>query len=221
MDRVIALPWYSGITRITGSIFVVWLFHISSLVGVSLGYQEWFISKTPLHLLVLAFLVIISYPIDTKAKALISGLFFVVGMFVEWLGVHSGVLFGEYVYGSNLGVMLDGVPLLIGVNWAVLTLITGSISNGLNAPIVVKALAGAGLMLFLDLFIEVAAPQLDYWTFVGGVAPLENYLMWFAVGFGLQLCYQLFKMKGDMRFSLHLYAAQLVFFVFFYGIYGL
>lgn len=221
MDKALQLPLVRGLDVRTISIFTVWLFHLTSVVGVAIGYQDWFISKTPLNLVIIGLLVVINLPIDNARKLVASVLFFSVGMMVEWVGVHSGVLFGEYSYGSNLGLKLDGVPILIGLNWAVLTLITASMSNGLNAPKWVKAVLGTALMIFLDLFIEVAAPSLDYWEFANGVAPIQNYVMWFAVGLVLQLSYQYLRITGDLRFSFHLYAAQLVFFGFFYGIYGL
>ena len=144
--------------------------------------------------------------------------FFLVGMTVEWLGVHTGVLFGTYEYGYNLGPRLDGIPYLIGVNWAILAFITACISAALVKPNWLRAAIGAGLMVFLDLFIEVSAPRLDYWFFEGGIAPVQNYVMWFIVAYALQLVFQRSGMKGDLRFSLHLYAAQLLFFLYFHGI---
>ena len=50
-------------------------------------------------------------------------------MIAEILGVNYGLIFGKYDYGDNLGLKLLGVPLLIGLNWVVLTFICGSISN--------------------------------------------------------------------------------------------
>jgi len=34
------------------SILVIWLFVISALIGISLGFEDWFIPKTPLNLLI-------------------------------------------------------------------------------------------------------------------------------------------------------------------------
>ena len=56
-------------------------------------------------------------------------LIFWTGILVEFLGVNYGLLFGEYSYGKNLGPKLFGVPFLIGMNWVILTTISGSISN--------------------------------------------------------------------------------------------
>lgn len=64
-----------------------------------------------------------------KKELLCIVLIFWTGIFVEFLGVNYGLLFGEYSYGSNLGPKVFGVPFLIGMNWVILTTISGSISN--------------------------------------------------------------------------------------------
>ena len=50
-------------------------------------------------------------------------------MIAETIGVNFGILFGDYEYGENLGFKIFGVPFLIGINWIVLTFITGSLSS--------------------------------------------------------------------------------------------
>ena len=218
MDRVLQIGSGSVFTVRSVSIFLVWLFHLTSVIGVSLGFEDWFITKTPLHLMAMTILLVLVFPIDSSKKAYLFSAFFLAGMLVEWTGVHSGVLFGAYQYGENLGLKLDGIPLLIGANWAILTFITAAISSALLRSRISRAAVGAGLMVFLDLFIETAAPRLDYWAFEGGLAPFQNYVMWFIVAFILQYAYQRSGIKGDLRFSLHLYAAQLFFFLYFHGI---
>ena len=37
-------------------------------------------------------------------------------------------------------------------------------------------------MLVLDLLIEPVAPLLGFWIFDSPVAPLQNYIGWFAIG---------------------------------------
>ena len=103
---------------------ILWLFHLSAILGICLGYNDWFIEKTPINLVVSLVLFICLYPLDSKKKLLMFLVFFSVGMFAEWLGVNYQLLFGSYQYGSNFGPKLDGVPLLIGVYWALLAFIT-------------------------------------------------------------------------------------------------
>lgn len=48
-------------------------------------------------------------------------------MLAEILVVSYGIIFGNYKYGEILGYKVLGVPLIIGINWCILTLIKGAI----------------------------------------------------------------------------------------------
>jgi putative membrane protein len=202
-------------------IIALWVFHFSALIGVTLGFKDWFISKTPLTLTLMFISLIIYYPIrEFKYWALVV-LLFGCGFLVEWIGVHYGFLFGDYHYGNNLGIKADGIPLMIGVNWAILVLITGVISTAFSRKIAVRVIVGSALMVFLDYFMETSAPIFDFWIWDIGHAPLQNYIAWFGVAIVLQLFFQISKINGDLTISLHLYAAQLIFFIYFYGFYSI
>lgn len=194
-------------------VFLVWLFHLSGIIGIYLGYEDWFISKTPLNLILSSFLFIWIYPLRGKKAWMIFLLCGFLGIAAEWIGVHTGWLFGKYEYGENLGVKVFGVPILIGLNWALLTFITGTLSarwlNNKN----LRMVGGASLMLCLDYFLEVAAPHFDYWIFDGGVAPLWNYVCWFFLALFLQALFQKIPQAGNYRFSEQLLLAQFVFFI--------
>ncbi|MEM9867256.1 MAG: carotenoid biosynthesis protein, partial [Bacteroidota bacterium] len=97
---------------------IIWLFHISGILGIALGFKEWFLTKTPMNLSICLLLFFWVFPIDTFKKIIAFFLFFGIGMFSEWLGVNYGLLFGRYAYGANFGPKLDGVPWLIGCFWA-------------------------------------------------------------------------------------------------------
>lgn len=150
-----------------------------------------------------------------KRELLCIVLIFWTGIFVEFLGVNYGLLFGEYLYGRNLGPKLFGVPFLIGMNWVILTTISGSISNqickGRKIP---SILLGSLLMLFIDFFIEPVAPTLDFWEFKGSIVPLSNYSGWFVTGLLTQSFYQLLFKYKELKFSVNLYIAIFVFFLF-------
>lgn len=198
------------------SVGIIWLFHISAIIGVSLGYLEWFIEKTPINLGLSFFLFLLVYPINNLKKVVALLLFFTGGMFAEWLGVHHQILFGSYAYGHNFGPKLDGIPYLIGAYWALLTFITASILAYTRFPYRIKIIGAAALMVLLDFFMEKSAPTFHFWTFTGGMPTFENYWTWFLLGILFQIVLSLFKIKGNQVFSLHLYLAQLCFFLFFY-----
>lgn len=196
------------------ALFLVWLFHLSGIIGIAIGNQDWFVEKTPLNLLICTLLFIWIYPMKAIKKWIVFGLFFIVGMFSEWLGANYSLLFGSYDYGENLGPKFDGVPFFIGINWALLTFVTAEITSKFLKNIWLKALLGAGLMVFLDFLMEQSAPAFDFWSF-GGKVPLENYITWYLLALLFHLTIQKVKISGNYTFSLNLFLAQVVFFGYF------
>ena len=193
------------------SIALIWLFHVSGMFGIIYGNSSWFISFTPLNLTLNFILLLINCKGDKQVLTIII-LGFFIGMITEILGVQFGWIFGDYQYGNKLGTKVMGVPLLIGVNWALLTVITGSIAQQFYFNIFMRVLVGVGLMLFLDLLMEPIAPALDFWVFDGKEAPLQNYLGWVAVAIFLQFVYYLLKVRINSSFPFHLYLLQIIFF---------
>ena len=201
------------------AIGLIWLFHATAIIGISIGYVDWFIEKTPLNLCLSLLLFLVVYPINTIKKWVAFLLFFAAGMFAEWLGITTGLLFGEYHYGTNFGVKIEGVPLLIGSYWAILTFITMSITDYLKTNIFLKMILAAALMVLLDFFMEASAARFNFWEFLNNEPPLLNYICWFALGLLFQIILRALKITGDKPFSMHLYLAQLFFFVYFYFYY--
>ncbi|MFS4494692.1 carotenoid biosynthesis protein [Maribacter sp. 2308TA10-17] len=202
--------------KVAITIGIVWLFHISAIIGINLGNLDWFIEKTPLNLCLSLLLFFISYPLIKQKQWIAFVIFFAGGMFAEWLGVKFNLLFGTYAYGNNFGPKIDGVPLLIGCYWALLTFITSSILNYSKLAVWPKIILGATLMVILDFFMEHSAPTFDFWTFEGNLVPLQNYVAWFSIAILFHIILRLFKINGNKVFSLNLYLAQLIFFMYFY-----
>ncbi len=198
------------------AIGLIWLLHISAIIGIGIGYQDWFVGKTPINLLLCFLLFIWVFPVDSLKKWIGFALFFLGGMFAEWLGVHYGLLFGNYSYGSNLGYKLAGVPLLIGINWALLTFISAGIVSYFTDRFWSKVILSALLMVILDYLMEHSAAHFDFWSFEGGLATLENYISWLALAFFFQLILQKLAIAGSQKFSFHLYMAQFTFFGYFF-----
>ncbi|GAA0756172.1 carotenoid biosynthesis protein [Psychroflexus lacisalsi] len=198
------------------AIGILWLFHISGIIGISLGYQDWFASRTALNLFIMFLALIFFFPLETIKKWILFILFGVLGIYAEYLGVTFGLFFGEYAYGDNFGPKIFEVPILIGVNWAMLTFTCGAVANHLSDNIFLKSLLGTFMMLFLDLFMEKVAPIFDFWEFSGGYAPIDNYIAWGIISFIFHLVFHLAKIKGQFLISFNLYLVQLVFFIYFY-----
>lgn len=195
------------------SVGLIWLFHFSGLLGILFINRELFLETTPVNLFITIVLLFVNLPDVNKGVLVAAAVAFVVGMGVELLGVNYGLIFGQYVYGDNLGVKIGGVPLLIGANWVMLTFITGAVGAVFfKKSTAVAAAVGALLMVLLDLVIEPVAPKFDYWEFANETAPLSNYIGWFLVAFPIQWIYQKYSTQKDTVFSFHLVLIQFLFF---------
>lgn len=193
------------------AIATIWLFHVSGIIGILYGNSRWFVGATPLNLS-LSFILLLYTSRSAPRIYIVALIAFVVGMFTEGLGVNYGLIFGNYVYGNALGSKFLGVPWLIGINWAILTICCAAIAADLADHFITKLFMGIGLMLFLDVVIEPIAPLLDFWEFEGGTAPMQNYMGWAIVALPLHLIYHLLKIELKENFTHHLYLLQLLFF---------
>jgi len=196
------------------SIIIIWLFHLSGLLGLLYIDKNLFASLTPLNLFISTTLLFVNQTNATRMKFFIVFTIFFVGMIAEILGVQYGLIFGNYDYGNNLGLKLLGVPILIGFNWVVLTVICGSISHKIfKKSKILAVIFGVVLMLIVDLTLEPIAPALDYWEFSGSKAPLQNYIGWGITSLITQTLYQYFYKTKEFIFSINLFIAQFLFFL--------
>lgn len=193
------------------SIGIIWLFHVSGIIGILYGNSDWFISATPLNLSINFILLLLNCNGHKLFFPMVI-IGFLTGMITEILGVQWGWIFGDYQYLDALGYKVLGVPVLIGVNWALLAVVTGAIAQQFYENIIMRIIIGVALMLFLDLLIEPIAPMLDFWVFEGGEAPLQNYIGWAAVAFFLQFIFHFFKISVEGWFPHQLYLLQIIFF---------
>jgi len=197
------------------SVFVIWLFHVCGMIGISYGNKDLFLSFTPVNLIISFFLLFVNQIQITQRELLSVFTIFLIGMICEILGVNYGYIFGDYVYLDNLGTKVLGVPILIGINWIILTFITGSISSYIfKKNLKFSILTGAIFMILLDLIIEPVAPLLGFWIFDLPSVPLQNYVGWFLIGLATQFVYQKFVVNKEIPFSTNLLLANIVFFSF-------
>ncbi len=215
-----------------GCLFIVLLFHVSGVIGILFSpYKNWFVQNTPLNLLLMALLLIITQKQKNKAFFLFVFICYVVGFFVEWIGVNTGALFGSYQYGKVLGRQQYGVPLLIGVNWFITIYCAGVIAyklyswanaklEGLQASVkpAMQLLSfvtdGALLATLFDFVIEPVAVKLGYWEWLGnGSIPVYNYACWFIISVVLLTIFRLLPFDKSNRLAVHLFIIQVLFFL--------
>ena len=195
---------------------ILWiiLVHFFGIIGVYF-LPDWFLPATPITILVSAIVVLLRYEKYRQSRLVAFAVIVVLAYLVEVYGVKTGNLFGTYTYGNNLGWKLFDVPLIIGVNWAVLIMAAQQITthyievnNRFFSAIIV-----AVLLTSFDLLLEVLAPQFDFWSFTHmNYAPLQNFTAWFVVSFCFGL-YSYSHFRNQNGTAVLYGAAQLVFFI--------
>lgn len=205
------------------------LFHTIGLVGIGYsGKSNFFISTTPVHLILMASLAI--YTQHKINQNFLLGMIscFVLGFLAEWIGVHTGYLFGSYEYGNGFGLKWMGIPLLIGINWWMIMYGSGSTmellwrkmlgnTEGLNGNPTLKIISflidGAALATLFDWVMEPVAIRLGYWSWHGlGIPPGFNYLCWFLLSILMLITIRKSIEANPNRFAMHLLMIQLTYF---------
>ena len=195
------------------SIFFLWLINISGFFGMLSDQNEFFLSTTPYVLSLTLLLLILNHNLSDKKSKIGLILIFLFGLIVEILGVNYGLFFGEYNYGANLGPKIYEVPYVIGFNWVLLIIATGSISDKLiKGKEIYKILFASFLMVLIDLLIEKSAPKLDFWEFVISPVPFSNYLWWFIFSIGFQYIFFKTVKTKEYNLSSNILVIQFLFF---------
>ena len=197
------------------SIFIIWLVHISGLLGMVFYDLDFFAGYTSINLFLMSIILFANIKLSKKNQIFSLLLIFLIGMFSEFIGVNYGLIFGEYIYGNNLGFKLFGVPFLIGLNWVILTVICANIASILikNNSIIQIIILGTLLMLFMDFVMEPIAPKLDLWEFKNLVVPTSNYIGWLIISILTQTIYNIQFKEKEVKLSFNLYTAIFIFFV--------
>lgn len=198
---------------IAGLIIVI--FHLVGTIGTIIPnpFRGLVISLTPLNLLLSSFLLFIA---STQKYKLIYFLIitYIIGYFAEWLGVNTGIIFGDYEYGSVLGPKLLGVPLIIGINWFILSYSVGAILNSGRHSSFMKIILGATIMTLIDVLIEQVAISLGYWSWAEGKIPFSNYAGWWIVSFFILWTFSATLKDERNPVSYFLIFSQLIYFIF-------
>ena len=170
-------------------------------------------SLTPVTLL-FSFGLLLLFNDDFDPSFWISVVFiFLAGFFVEVAGVSTGLIFGGYEYGSTLGLKVFHTPLMIGINWVMLTYCIWTLLGGLEMNGFLKTLLGSMMMVIYDFNLEPMAIKYDMWSWDGGDVPVQNYIAWFAISFVFFGLLSIFRVRFRNRLALAIIGVQFVFFL--------
>jgi len=165
--------------------------HLIGIVGLNNNkFQPFFESLSGINLL-LSFLIVLAFQVPLNMKLLwFSFLGFLAGMGAEIIGVNSGYPFGVYYYTSVFGMHVYGVPVIIGINWILLSYVTGVWANSCLKDEWQKILFASLLMVVTDLLLEGFATRHHLWIWQNNIPPVQNYISWFIISVGIQLVFR-------------------------------
>lgn len=206
-------------------------FHLVGLIGILYFDRDFFVAATSMNLLLSMLLIFWTAPVRQPGFWMFFITAAVVGFASEVVGVNTGKLFGAYQYEKTLGFAIKGVPLIIAVNWFLITYSAGitvhAVINKLSAGLPLEAktsspwmkfasvvLDGATLAVFFDWIMEPVAVKLGYWTWLdGGDIPVFNYVTWFVISMIILICFEFLQFNKRNKFAVHLLLVQLMFFL--------
>jgi putative membrane protein len=131
-------------------------------------------------------LVVGVLPLVGRKAAVALGALVAYSYGIEYLGVHTGVPYGDFFYGVDLGPTLFGVPLglpvffipLVMNAYLLVVLLLGSLAA--SRPLRLVSVIAA--VLAMDLVLDPGAVALGFWVYPdGGLyygVPLSNYAGW-------------------------------------------
>ena len=200
-------------TKVNIIIILLLILHLVGGVALSMdSVKSIFLALTPFNLALTFGLLIWANDDFSFSFFKIISILFLIGFFVEVLGVYSGLLFGEYHYGKTLGFQFLEVPLIIGVNWVMLLVSSFAVSSYFVSNSILKVVLSSIIMVFLDLMIEPVAIRLDFWYWQAEVIPLQNYLMWFIVSLLMNWILTFNRFKFNVKLGFGLLISQVLFF---------
>lgn len=205
-------------------IFLLYFFLIAGGLWHMLGMFDTlmrFLAGPMLILISVLVAMIIHFDLSEKHRLkfwLWIAIIFIGSIFAEYVGVKTGLLFGDYSYNNVLQPQVGGVPIAIGFAWigillSSLGLFIKVLPNIQNKWVLLPV--SAFFMVLFDLIMEPAAVYLNYWNWEGLQVPLLNYITWFILGF-------MFLFLGEKLALLrlikspkiyHFYIAQLIYFI--------
>ena len=195
---------------------LIFLIYLTGFIGIRFIDKDFFLPLSFLSLLIPLLLFI--YRLKPTFLGYIQLLLvFLFTFFSEWIGVNYGWIFGNYNYGNSLSIKFGGVPLMIGVNWVLLCIISRQFFNGFITNKYLIVILSTFLMLVIDIILEPIAPMLDFWEWDKIIVPFSNYRDWFIVTLISQCLLFNFKLKKELFLWSAFYLLTLiVFFLTFY-----
>ena len=199
----------AGISVILADFYLMgFIFH---LIPFTLNFMP---ILTPFVLLLSGIMILFSVKKDLNLSSFIClAVIYILTYFFEAIGVATGRIFGDYSYGGSLGIKLLNVPLVIGFNWLIIIfgLYTGL--KKLKIPQTTVPFLTAFLAVVFDFIMEPPAVALDYWSWAGGIIPIQNYIAWFLIALLCAWLLRIFRIETGSRLPVIFVSIEFMFFI--------
>lgn len=183
-------------------------FTVCGIILYTLGFDD-IIRLTPVYIAMNVGLLLAVFRSNTVVRAL--SIAFIVGYLAEAIGVHTGLLFGDYQYGTVLGPKLADVPIIVGVLWGLVMVVLWSVFDDVQGSKKLLYVA-LGAVLY-DVALEHFAVRFGLWSWEGGI-PLSNALGWMLVATLIGLVFDWYGIRLPRKmFALVILPLHTLFFV--------
>jgi bisanhydrobacterioruberin hydratase len=164
-------------------------------------------------ILLLTFIIVLTFHEKWEKKHIIIFILsYSICFLVEMIGVNTGQIFGSYQYGNGLGLKVLGTPLIIGINWVMLSYCSTTVSQRWFKNPFIQIFSSSLFLLGYDLIMETVAPFMDMWQFNNLNVPIQNYVVWFLLALVINSFMILFKVIGNYQISKSILIIQILFF---------
>ncbi len=189
-------------------------FYFVGIVGIFIpASSAFFIALTPFALILsFGLLLLFHSKFDTNTYLTFLTIA-ILGFLIEERGVNTGLIFGNYSYGDTLGFKIINTPIIIGLNWLLMTYISASVVEMFQIHTALKIISASILMVFYDLILEQVAPLMNMWSWQNNMVPIQNYVAWFVIALVFQSVFKLRKIDTYNPMAASVLIIQFVFFI--------
>lgn len=171
------------ITRYSAQFLIV-IFAVGIAGHLNNGTRDLMLTLTPFTLVITMGLVFYSLLCESNRKLIHWFIItYLITFFIEVIGVKTGLIFGNYLYGSTLGFKILSVPVIIGLNWVFVVLGAVIFAQKVTSDRKLASFITAIIAVAFDFLLEPVAIKLDYWNWQNGKIPFQNYFSWFVISF--------------------------------------
>jgi putative membrane protein len=195
------------------SVALLLIFNGVGLFGVLLSDEpKEFLLLTPINLMISAVILFANHCKWSKNQVYVLIAVGIGGFLMEVIGVKTGVVFGEYFYEETLGPKLFDVPIIIGLNWALLSYFAVYTFDKFIDHKLLLTFISSLFLVILDVIIEPIAIKYDFWQWKSEEIPLQNFIAWWLLAFIFCLSIAYVKKGSQNKLAVYLLLIQVMFF---------